>query len=340
MSSESKILKNDMVLETKQNNVGSTTLFYQYEEKQFNNRFLLCPVLYFGYYMQEEDKPNSIPSGMVFETFVGYLNLGFINYLRRGWMLEGDSKTSKFDERKVHPLKNVQVPQSEEGLIPRKSFLQELRELTNKQSFHLVAVLPHTRQADSTNGYEEGNGRVSDTVGKRVQAFHDENRDYAYKWRNDVFLVNYLTWFYGDNGGVSYTLIKDVENHTVDRHFPLDNIVKLMRKWSPEQLSALSPKYPALNFPPALLFWIAVYMRHPALLSSEGIHLSAEDHKILEQSYAGTKFSNETRFRLRENISVENQQKRYTLILEKKDTTSRWVPIRTFTQEVPRPMRP
>lgn len=339
------ILGEPSIVEVSNGSSGTSTytmifkeVFYHYEEKSSNGRKSLVPTLYFGTpsdtMVDKEGNITKTRTNMTSRSIVGLHGLGYAKYLREGWMLSGDAKFSHYEKQKIIPTNSNKVESHLENEFPEhSSILRDLKELTHQQKFHLVAVLPELRYY-AYNASEDS--KRPETVGEGLTQLHNKHSGNAFKWRGEVLLVNYFEWFLGDDALIPYSLIKEVRSSIVDNYYiPLKNVGSLIMKLSPLQHKTLAVKFPMLDIPNNLLFWILLYRERPSLLSEEGVSVSEQEFSQIKQHIPGNlikDYSTGLRFRLREIVPTKGSNEEYLVRLEAKTGSRSWRLLSEFSR--------
>lgn len=154
--------------------------------------------------------------------------------------------------------------ENQRNIRPLRTQLMNISKMLN---IPLLAVLPEQLGSDKTFA----KGQLLEEVFKKL----DDHGNLMHKWRNNVLLISYPKWFYGEPSSVTYAVLKPLLD-TKDGIIDMKALVKFVGMASDAQMLKLAENFPVLRgaYPMRHLLLFAGY--HNEILQTRGIQIDEE----------------------------------------------------------------
>lgn len=280
----------------------------------------------------------------------GYLLEGGVrSYIRKLWMLPGDSEDNPQDQRHVTSV--VALPgtpaaaigASENGPELMSQILDtRLCQLEKGSSIPVITLLPWTQ------GHDPGDPAAYSTVSGYLNKLKTQTLSPMYKWRGPVLVVTYPEWFMEDNDdlAVPYQLIRSYLSSS-DHFVRLIDMVGIFSGVTLHQANDLAQEYRAIRALVALYPICMVARRSPEITSADGMRLDADKTALLRAYPQFARSSaladgSAASLRLRQETGMLEGRQTLVIRAELLVADKRWEPLYSVTEIEPpsTPLRP
>jgi len=194
--------------------------------------------------------------------FMGAMSLGLKRILAEKWILPGDAKSSGKESSIINSLPKFPIGSAWENVSGLDLVLTQV---AAAQDVSYIAIVP------------DGGGATFSVLGKTLeQCFADFRRGAGliHKWRNNVLLLNYETWFYGDDGASPYDVVKQLrETYKLrrdDQQMVIPVIADGVVALTDAQAKRLANEFPEVAASVRLRPIFLLYKKYPEILMVDG----------------------------------------------------------------------
>ena len=302
------------------NNISSPTeirdVFFTFNQKA-GVRKLLMPCLYFG---STSAVVGSDPSDYVSKgafSIVGLANGNLAPIIQKDWILEGDKASSKLVEQNIAPDAK---PLKEFQETPPMTLFSSKCFGSNKIQY--IGLFPIQKNMGGFYPATSVRGALKDLIAP--------TRVVMSKWRNDLLLLNYADWFYGDDSVPSAAQVawlrKRVDSHGFLSLQDLSIVIDLL---SAPQVKAMLEEFPVLAVQDDMRAFLKLYLLRPEVASATGIALDENIAPLLEISRERMKLfpapGRSIRIRTSRDFNHESKREAFNLIVETKQGNADWM---------------
>ena len=195
--------------------------------------------------------------------YLGVMAFGLKRNLADGWILPGDAKTLAKETEIINVLPNINAGSPWEHVPELDQLLTQVAEAQNVSS---IAILP-----------DDIHNVTLPQAGQPMKQFFEilqRNVGLIHKWRNGVLLSNYQLWFYGDDGLVPYSVVKQLRDSNArmqKEHLPLFSATaNAFVPLSDVQAKRLIDVFPAVARNQRLQTIFLLYKKYPGILTEGG----------------------------------------------------------------------
>lgn len=176
---------------------------------------------------------------------------------------------------------SIKKPQEPQVMSARRNTLpDEFERLKFSPDLSYLAVLP---EMDATSISPITNGTLLDYL----KSYQKSPTYTMSKWQDDMLLVSYPVWFYGDDALYPYSVVKALKQATITKNgeLSLDAFLKTVAPLSIHQAERLEKEFPGVsdiaNWKPARLI-----SQFPDLLTKNGIPLTPQLYDFFKQEFS------------------------------------------------------
>lgn len=196
-------------------------------------------------------------------SYFGMLTFGLLARAYEGWILSGDQKIRDIE---MHAITALAPFQPEGSWLGTPQLDRDIVQLAVTEGVSFLALIP-----------EYSGSPLPAILGKTPkQYFEDLWKDEPYvmhKWRRDVLLANYPTWFYGDDAQYSYAVVKRlrVSKRNQEGLLKLEDVTEAVTTLKEAQWKRLGEEFPDFKNARQILPIATVYKQYPQALSAKGV---------------------------------------------------------------------
>lgn len=192
-------------------------------------------------------------------------------YLR--WLLPGDLSACDVDSKMLEagvPFRNGEVWKVA-PLLDRN-----LAQVAETAGISFLAIMPD--RADPQMPALTGT-----KFGQYFAELGMKSPNLMHKWHHGILLLNYPTWFYGNETLCPYGVVKRLRNRLlVNGELTLPDIAEATGKLDTDQINQLSKEFPVFRNSVSLAQFCAFYSRYPKSWSEQGVLLDQEMAAFLQ----------------------------------------------------------
>ena len=293
------------------NNISSPTeirdFFFTLVQKEGVRR-LLMPCLMFGATRAiiGSDATDYEGKGMI--SIVGLANYNLAAVIQKEWIVAGDEASSKLVDQiiapKAKPLKEF------EGAATMTLF-SSICFGSNKIQY--IGLFPSQRFVNDIYPAKTVRGALKDLI--------TVTRVVISKWRNDLLLLNYADWFYGDDSVPSAAQVAWLKKR-LDAHgfLSLQDLSIVTELLTAPQVTAMLQEFPVLAVQDDMRSFLKLYRLRPEVASVTGIDLDEHIAPFLEIVKERMKLSpapgRSLRIKTSRDFNQEHKREEFNLIVE------------------------
>lgn len=254
------------------------------------------------------------------------MEIGLKLRLYNSWLLPGDLRNAAQETDLLSTL-----PQ-----LPAESFWKRvpsfdllLTEFADAQNASYIAIVP-----------EDTSDSTTLSVGKPIKQCFEDLRlrtGLMHKWRNGVLLLNYPSWFYGDDGLYPYDIVKRLRENSRRRNdgrpLMLAEIADPIITLNDAQMKRLAKEFPQVEYNKTMRPIFVFYKKYPHTHSEDGMAVDLNMLSVMQQLkliQSPAKLQEIDRVRIIEDLSHLQQDKRLYRMQYKSHRQTAWEDIGQF----------
>lgn len=259
------------------NDQPNRALFRYYEK--LDGLQLLTPALMFE--LRSETMKMSTP-------MIGFTGNGIDSILTSGWLLQGDARASLNNAKKI--VVDKQLGSSRfDGKDPLE---KDLNRMSKGAGLSIIAIAPDN-SGHVSRFYTD---KILPDVSSVDGAFHELQKGhlhYIRKWRENLMLVVYPAWLYGDDALVPMETLDNLRKaRAANGCFSFKILADTNNILNDAQLNRLYLEFPELKVAPTLKALIKVYSSDRALFSEDGIEVEQSLFGYLKKNRLASNWAN------------------------------------------------